>query len=53
MFELAIGIGLGVLGFMILKVVFKDVLEIDNKVNYENKYKIPSRFRNPSKNSSN
>jgi len=50
MFEIAIGILLGVFGFVVLKYLFRDVLEIDNPKKYENKYKIPSRFRNSSGN---
>ena len=51
MFEIAIGILLGVVGFLILRYTFRDILEIDKIKKYENSYKIPSRFRNSSENS--
>jgi len=52
MFEIAIGILLGVLGFIVLRFAFSDVLEIENDEKYEDTYKIPGRFRNPAGDSS-
>lgn len=50
MFEIAVGILLGVVGFIILRYAFRGILEIDNVEKYENTYKIPSRFRKPANN---
>lgn len=51
MFEISIGILLGVFGFLLLKNIFRDVLEVDKIKKYENAYKIPRKFRKPIKHS--
>lgn len=52
MFEIAIGIILGVALFLIIQLIFKGAIQIDlENFDYENQDQIRSRFRNTSENS--